>query len=180
LILVTRLEVRIEEGFMKIRKILAPTDCSSLSLVGLRYALEIAQTEQAEIIAYYVADSRDAVPQPSGNYGVYSSDSSRNLIEEFVNKRKEALERFLRENFSELIARVNVRQEVGIGGAYERIVEKAEREGVDIIVMSTHGRTGLPHIFLGSVTEQVVRRAACPVLSVRPTERVKPAEVKAA
>jgi nucleotide-binding universal stress UspA family protein len=165
---------------MEIKKILAPTDCSELSLVGLRHALEIAQSQQAEIIVYYAADSRQAVPHPSGFQRAYSPDSPRNVIQEFVDRRKEGLEKLLRGNFPELIEKVTVRQEVDIGVARERIVEMAEKEGVDIIVMSTHGRTGLPHMFLGSVTEHVVRRAPCPVLSVPPSRKPKSAKVEAA
>ena len=55
---------------------------------------------------------------------------------------------------------------VEIGAAVNSIVEKAKEEGTDMIVISTHGRTGLDHIILGSVTEKVVARAPCPVLVV--------------
>ena len=64
----------------------------------------------------------------------------------------------------------NVRQEVGVGTPYKRIVEKAQQEGIDMIVMSTHGRTGLAHMLIGSVTERVLRRAPCPIIAV-PTPR---------
>jgi universal stress protein A len=59
-----------------------------------------------------------------------------------------------------------VRQAVEFGMPVDNIVEKAANEGVDLIVMSTHGRTGLEHMILGSVTEKVVARASCPVLVV--------------
>ena len=62
----------------------------------------------------------------------------------------------------ELLAR-----RVIIGEASREIVELATRERFDVIVMGTHGRTGLAHAFLGSVAERVVRRAGCPVLTVR-------------
>jgi len=69
--------------------------------------------------------------------------------------------------------------EVGVGVAYQRIVEKSAAEGVDLIVMSTHGRTGFLHVLIGSVTEKVVRMAACPVLSVRPAKEAVPAKAAA-
>jgi len=59
---------------------------------------------------------------------------------------------------------------VEIGSPATNILEEAEREGSDLIVMSTHGRTGLAHMLMGSVTEQVVRNAACPVFSVHPPQ----------
>jgi len=66
-----------------------------------------------------------------------------------------------------------VRQEVGIGTPYKAIVDAAVAEGVDLIVMSTHGRTGLAHMLIGSVTERVLRRAPCPVLAVPPPMKAK-------
>lgn len=68
---------------------------------------------------------------------------------------------------------VKVRQIVEIGVPYKRIVEKAEEEGVDMIIMSTHGRSGFDHMLIGGVTEKVVRRASCPVLSIRPPLHTK-------
>ncbi len=81
----------------------------------------------------------------------------------------------MRGAFPELISKVKIRQEVGVGTPHERIVERAEKKDVDMIVMSTHGRTALAHMFIGSVTEQVVRRSVCPVLSVRPQAAATPA-----
>jgi nucleotide-binding universal stress UspA family protein len=62
---------------------------------------------------------------------------------------------------------------VEFGEPYKNIVEEAEKEGVDWIVISTHGRTGLSHLVMGSVTEKVVRYAPCPVLSVHPSQAGK-------
>ena len=56
---------------------------------------------------------------------------------------------------------------VAISGPFDAIVDYAKREGVDLIVMGTHGRTGVTHMFLGSVAERVVRAAPCRVLTVR-------------
>jgi nucleotide-binding universal stress UspA family protein len=59
------------------------------------------------------------------------------------------------------------------GAAHDRIVDVAKRIHADLIVMSTHGRTGLSHAMMGSVAERVVRMAPCPVLIVRPPKRRK-------
>ncbi len=85
----------------------------------------------------------------------------------------------MRGAFPELLSKVKIRQEVVIGIPHERIVERAERKDVDMIVMSTHGRTGLAHMLIGSVTEHVVRRSICPVLSVRSQTEAKVAEARA-
>jgi len=58
---------------------------------------------------------------------------------------------------------------VVVGMPYRTIVEIAEAEKVDLIVMATHGRTGFSHLFMGSVAERVVRTAPCPVLTIHPT-----------
>jgi len=57
-----------------------------------------------------------------------------------------------------------------VGVPYRDIVRKAADENADLIVMSTHGRTGLEQVMLGSVTAKVVARATCPVLSLRPAK----------
>ena len=83
------------------------------------------------------------------------------------------LEDFISKEFAGLIGTTKLRQEVEIGTPYRRIVDKAAAESVDIIVMSTHGRTGLAHMLIGSVTERVLRRASCPVLAVPAPRRTK-------
>lgn len=138
----------------KVEKILAPTDLSELSRVGLEYALELARGWGAEVTVYHIANAAEIA-----SYKAYS-------IEDLLTKRQKSLEQFLDEHFAELLPLVEVRQKVEIGSPATSILEEAEREGSDLIVMSTHGRTGLAHVLMGSVTEQVVRNASCPVLSV--------------
>lgn len=150
----------------KMRRILAPTDLSKLSQTGVRYALEMAQSQRAEIIVYHVIGYEEA----NAPYeGFYTESLARLLPQE----RKKLLDEFLRENFSDFIGKVRVRQEVEVGVPYNKILEKAVKEGVDIIVMCTHGRTGLLHMLIGSVTEKVVRNAPCPVLSIPPSKEAK-------
>jgi nucleotide-binding universal stress UspA family protein len=55
-----------------------------------------------------------------------------------------------------------------MGSPFRKIIETAEAEHVDLIVMATHGRTGLSHLVMGSVAERVIRTAPCPVLTIRP------------
>jgi nucleotide-binding universal stress UspA family protein len=83
------------------------------------------------------------------------------------------LDKFMSEGFADCIDLVEVRQVVEFGGTFKNIVEMAEQEKVDIIVMATHGRTGLDHVILGSVAEKVVARSSCPVLVVPAVKRVK-------
>ena len=81
------------------------------------------------------------------------------------------LDKFLAEHFADCIDLVEVRPVVEFGPPYKNIIKKAADEGVDMIVMSTHGRTGVDHFIIGSVAERVVARAHCPVLIIPRTER---------
>lgn len=83
-----------------------------------------------------------------------------------LKERRKLLEEFLATGFADLSPRANLRPEVQVGVPYKKIVERASAEGVDLIVMSTHGRAGLAHVLIGSVTEKVVQHASCPVLSI--------------
>ena len=138
----------------RIKKILAPTDFSEVSTRGLRYALEMAWDSSAEVIVYHVIDF-------SMDWHIGGADyaHNRNPLE---NCRR-VLDKFLAENFPDL---VEVRQVVEFGAPYKSIVKKAASEGVDMIVMSTYGRTGVDHFMLGSTAEKVVARATCPVLVI--------------
>lgn len=144
----------------KIKKILAPTDYSDLSCVGLRYAFETARELGAELIVLHVVSMSDDWFAKRGELRPV-----RNLMAE----QKEFLDKFLRTKFAESMNLVEVRQRVELGTAYSNIAEMAEREAVDLIVLSTHGRTGFDHILLGSVTEKVIAHAHCPVLAIPAT-----------
>lgn len=150
----------------KIQKILAPTDLSELSRAGLRYAFEMAESHQAEVVVYSVVEYKEAYrPLPEETTPASIRVKS---VETVINERKENLEAFLRDSFAQFLDKVQVRLEVELGSASENIIEKAAKEAVDVIVMSTHGRTGLGRMLIGSVTEQVVRHSPSAVLSVRP------------
>lgn len=148
----------------KVEKILAPTDLSELSRVGMEYALELARGWGAEVTVYLVANAADLVS--------YKASS----LEDLLAKQQQSLGQFLNDNFAELLPLVEVRQKVAVGSPATNILAEAASEGIDLIVMSTHGRSGLAHMLMGSVTEQVVRNAVCPVFSVHPPR--SPTEAK--
>ena len=161
----------------KLNKILAPTDMSELSRTGIRYAMELAEAQRAEVIVYHVIGYEEA----TSYYGTFDEAAPATVdfrpVHEIIEERRRELGKFLRGNFADLIPKLKVRAEVEVGLPYKRIVEKAVEEGMDMIVMSTHGRTGLLHLLIGSVTEKVVRLARCPVLSVRPMKEPRLAQV---
>jgi len=160
----------------KIKKILAPTDLSKLSQAGVRYAIEFAQAMGAEVTVYHVVsldyrgDVEDSVVPSYKLHAPY----------QLVHKGELALSRFIKYHFSDLTPQVKIREKAVLGKAHQRIVEEANKEESDLIVLSTHGRTGLSHMLMGSVTEKVVRTADCPVLSIRPPPEKKATQKVAA
>lgn len=166
----------------KIKKILAPTDMSDSSRAGVRYALELATTLGAEVTVYHVVSSDELMSQSGQSKNLKPRHSTERVhpLSFIIEKYEIALARFLGKNFKEIIPRVNIRERVEMGIPDTNIVERAKAEGADIIIISTHGRTGLSHVLLGSVTEKVVRNAPCPVISVRPNDHREATEKHAA
>ncbi len=149
----------------KISKILAPTDFSELSRGGVRYALELAKVVGAEVTVYHVVSQGELMQYQTELSKGTSEDQLRPLLHP-VDTYQKAMSRFMKTHFADLTADVKVHEQVEMGVAEKNIVNLAEEQGMDLIVISTHGRTGLSHMLVGSVTEKVVRLARCPVLSI--------------
>jgi nucleotide-binding universal stress UspA family protein len=150
-----------EEITMEIRHILAPTDFSAFSKQAVEYAFELALKFGARLSLLHAIEM-PAYPVegyvPPGSEGGLLEDLERNAGLELANLLPEA-ER----------SGVEVARHVVVGPPYRKVLETAAAEKVDLIVMATHGRTGLSHLLMGSVTERVVRLAPCPVLTMRPS-----------
>lgn len=140
----------------RIKKILVPTDFSPPSNVAMDYAAFIAKQFNAGIILIHVIES---LP--------YSVTDTFNVIEH--RKALETTARSLLENFRHDLVERDLSLKISLvsGAAYQEILKKARQERIDLIVMGTHGRTGVRHLILGSVAEKVVRLSTCPVLTVR-------------
>jgi universal stress protein A len=143
---------------MDIRHILAPTDFSDPSKKALSDALELAQTFGAKLSLLHVFE-------PSPYLGFTPPAMSTDLLGDLERQASTELAQVLPDARE---AKVEVTRAVAIGSPPQQIVETAEAEHVDLIVMATHGRTGLSHLLIGSVAERVVRTAPCPVLTIRP------------
>lgn len=134
------------------QRILVPVDLSPASDRALDQALEIAETPEL-ITALHVGLPYTAV-EPPYMYLV-DEESRRDQLEAAV------LQRFTASKYS------GVRIEVRYGDPGHEIADYARESGVGLIVMPSHGRTGLAHLLVGSVAERVVRYAPCPVLVLR-------------
>jgi nucleotide-binding universal stress UspA family protein len=132
----------------------------------------------AEVSIYYVVGYEEmrALGEEFREKFSWSAAAKRSFFESY----ESALSRFLEKNFADLLPLVETRKKVEFGRPETSIVEQAKAEGADLIVMCTHGRTGLPHVVMGSVTEKVVRHAPCPVISIHPSWEEKAAERMAA
>lgn len=146
---------------MKLNRILVPTDLSELSLRGLDYAIGFAKPFDAEIVVLFVVEPI-VYATPSDLYGA-SADLGM-VVREQERSGREQLKR-LEQRYRRRVPKLRTVLQTGMPHA--AITGAAKNLKADLIIMSTHGRTGLSHLFLGSVAEKVVRTAECPVLTVR-------------
>ena len=133
-----------------LKKILAPTDFSDVSAAGVRYACQLAKDLAAEIIIFNV----DVL------------DESNRVDKREIEQHKKRLAEFVTDKVADAGAGLKMRQLVDAGQPFGAIVDCAENEAVDLIVMSSHGRSGLSRMLIGSVTDKILRGAPCPVLVV--------------
>jgi len=143
-----------------INSILHPTDFSELSLHALKYAKFLAGELSAKLHCLYVVDD---------SYQYWFAGEAAALpvgppIEELVKMGISQLDAFLAKNLSGIECVKAVRS----GRPFVEIINYARKESIGLIVLGTHGRTGLKHMLMGSVAEKVVRKSPCPVLTVHP------------
>lgn len=140
------------------KKILCPVDYSVCSNEALKQAVSLAQREKAKLYLMHVVDIR-----MYGHEAPLSFEMPR-PTEETLKKVEEDLAKNI---LKEAREKVEVETIVTMGIPAVEIVNTAKEKGVDLIVMGTHGRTGIAHVVIGSVAENVVRKAPCPVLTVK-------------
>jgi nucleotide-binding universal stress UspA family protein len=151
-----------------IRKILVPVDFSMGSRAAVDYAAALALKLGASIDLFHVWTPPALVPE---NLLVIAPDQKGGgLTLEDLARSRAMTEMKEFQGVLQHRGVANVVPHVGIGDPAREILAFAGHARHDLIVMGTHGRTGLAHLFIGSVAEKVVRRAACPVLTVRKEE----------
>ena len=148
-----------------IKTILLPTDGSECAWKAVAYALAIAKQHAARVVALHVVDQAEVDQM---RRGLVQGAASGEL---FVKVRKDH-EEMVRSLLQEVVgaaqqAGVPIETTWEIGFPAADIVRLATEVQADLIVLGTHGRRGLSHLMLGSVAEQIVRTAPCPVLTVR-------------
>lgn len=141
-----------------ISRILVPSDFSECSAEALEYAMALAKPLRADLILVHVIEPFpyklvEGMTFSDYGYGAQLTSQIQVLLDKISNQ-------LLKEKLS-------VETHLISGTAFREITQLAEREGIDLIVMGTHGRTGINRLITGSVAEKVVRLAPCPVLTVR-------------
>lgn len=145
---------------IRLQKILLPTDFSNYSAAATKYACELASRFNADLHLLHLLELHLS-STPDFGLGL--------ALPRYINESRAAAEKCLAGVLDpKWSAGRTVIQAVLEGSPKVEIIRYARKQDIDLIVLSTHGRTGLAHVIMGSVAESVVRTAPCPVLTVRP------------
>jgi nucleotide-binding universal stress UspA family protein len=159
-ILRERSEIPARRGAMlSFNVIVVPTDFSDFSMRALDYALGLAEKYDAKVEVLYVAEQTLQVSDMA-----WVGVDDRSIKDEHAEEARRQLEQLVAEKVPDDLPAA---AEVRTGDAVDEIIGFAEERGADLIVMATHGRTGLSHMLMGSTAERVIRKASCPVLTLK-------------
>lgn len=131
---------------------MVPSDFSDSSLPAIRYAVELAKPFEAEVVGCHVIEPATAILPGM-------KEESMDVV---ASRAREHMEQLLADADAD-----EFRVLIEHGNACRNIVRLARNEDVDLIVITTHGRSGLSHVLMGSTAENIVRLAPCPVLVTR-------------
>ena len=147
----------------KLNRILVPVDFSENSKAALQYARGLAEQFGAEVHLLHVISSDTTM--------AIGSDGFFSVSDSVMQELRDAVTRHLQESAATIQNSVKqVVQETREGAPFAEIVQYAKSNDIDMIVLGTHGRTGISHLLIGSVAEKVVRKARCPVLTIPLTD----------
>lgn len=144
---------------MLIKTILFPTDFSQGARAAMEYAVAMAKDCQAKLILLYVIQDISIA-----EWYIPSSLSAADLVEDMQKSATKEMEKWQAEAKQQL---KDVESLVLRGVPFVEIIKTAKDKKADMIVIGTHGRTGIDHMLFGSTAEKVVRKSHCPVLTVR-------------
>ena len=142
-----------------INVIVVPTDFSEQSLTALDYAVGLAESYDARLKVVFVNEPGLKIADMA-----WVGIDERSMSEQQATDARRSIEKTVLERVP---TKITTDAEILYGEAVGKIIEYASNVNADLIVMATHGRTGVSHVLLGSVAEQVVRKAPCPVLTLK-------------
>jgi nucleotide-binding universal stress UspA family protein len=144
---------------MQIKTILFPTDFSNGARAAMDHAISLAKDYKAKLILLYVIQDISIA-----EWYIPSSISAGELVEDMQKSAWQEMDKWIAEVSLQV---KDVEKMVVRGVPFVEIIRTAKERNADLIVIGTHGRTGIDHMLFGSTAEKVVRKAACPVLTVR-------------
>jgi nucleotide-binding universal stress UspA family protein len=149
---------------IEIRQILYPTDFSDYADHARAYVTEMAKAFKSKVVLMHT------IQAPSHYEVAYNYELAIN-VDEIGERRQKAAEEKLEEVAEKIRAEgVEVEAVITLGSAFVDIVSTARKREIDLIILSTHGWGFIKHVLMGSTAERVVRKAPCPVLTVRKEE----------
>ena len=164
---------------LNFKRVLCPIDLSSFSREALKLAVQIVQNSPSSLYLLHVIDNpfdelymsslTEADPALIEMYSTEPAKRNR-LMKTTVAHSQVLLKQFCHPWVESL---PKVRYLIDTGNPFDRIVGAAEDHRIDLIVLATHGRTGVRRLLIGNVAEKVVRHAPCPVLTVKQRKRPK-------
>jgi nucleotide-binding universal stress UspA family protein len=168
------------------KRVLCPVDLSPFSLEALQLAAKVTAASNATLYLLHVIDNpfdeiymtRITQADPA-SIELYKQEPLRRskIMKATVEHSEVILKQFCHESVEHL---PKVRYLVSTGVPFERILDAAEDHRIDLIVLATHGRTGIKRLIIGNVAERVVRYAMCPVLTVKPRIASRKSRAKSA
>lgn len=168
---------------IKIKKILVPTDLKEQSVAGIKYAISLARDHGAAVLVLHVVDEEritKASMLPAEEEALFPrewvsmGEGSRHFIDIEMRERRLDLYSFLYSHFDvQELRSVKLTRLVRLGEVATEIVSVAGEERCDLIVMASHGRGWLARMISGSMSEEVARKAPCPVLTIQPSAVVR-------
>ena len=157
------------------KTIVVPLDGSRFSSIALKYAIDIADHYKARLILVRAVERTVPVATAGASIGVETAASSRLAVEaaegeDHIHERQ--AKQYMRKKVREVTSEgIKAEHRVVFGDPYESIMDICKQEKADLVVMTTHGKSGLKRAILGSVADKIVRDARVPVLAIRPKSR---------
>lgn len=148
----------------QLQKILVPTDFSEGSRAAMTYACMLAKKMNGTLTVLYVLES----PYHLTTDVILAGPENKNMsVLEYIRKDAEKQLSKFTAPFIQDYPALSITKEIEVGSSSEQILKLAQEKKIDLVVMSTHGRTGVAHAIMGSVAEKVVRQSTCPVLTIK-------------
>jgi nucleotide-binding universal stress UspA family protein len=149
---------------VELKRILYPSDFSERSLAALPYALELCRRFDAQLHVLHVVDDAYQYWMASGEGTVPVVVSE----EELLGSARQQMTKFVDEHLA--AEKQQIVTKLAVGKPFVEIIRYARNQSIDMIVIASHGHGALTSMLMGSVTEKVVRKSSCPVLTIRHVE----------